>query len=73
LSVLRGNMCDLEKRVYREGEYYEGVPHKSETVTCPNCGCELLLLRKVVVDKVRDVLRKAIKKRGDDGGGATKN
>ena len=47
----------------RRWNEYEGIPHKKqEIICCPNCGCELTLLKKVVVDKVREVLREAMKK-----------
>jgi hypothetical protein len=34
---------------------YEGISH----IKCPCCGCELVVVKKVVVDKIKEVLKKA--------------
>jgi hypothetical protein len=52
-----------ETTIWISGINHEGISHKKqEIICCPNCGCELTLLKKVVVDKVREVLREAMKK-----------
>jgi hypothetical protein len=45
-----------------EEEKDEGISHKDQTIKCPCCGCELMILKKIVVDKLKDILRESVKK-----------
>jgi hypothetical protein len=40
---------------------YEGISHK-DVILCPHCGGEIAFVKKIVLDKVKDILRKAVER-----------
>jgi hypothetical protein len=49
-----------------EGIYHEGISHSDKVMIsllkCPECGCELSILKRSVMERIRECLRKAVKK-----------